>query len=90
LATATVQSRKNTGAGFYTNFDVSRIGQAPLTGERLRSGGWARVDGLKNQFGFILWLKDGYAGCLEGFTVDDSTVGLDLAALIFEIEPISN
>ena len=35
--------------------------------------------------GFILWIKDGYADCLEGFTVDDSTVGLDLATMNFTL-----
>jgi len=40
--------------------------------------------------GFILWLKDGYADCLEGFTVVDSTVGIDLTTLSFEIMLPSN
>jgi len=53
----------------------------------MRSGGWARIDGFKQPFGFILWLEDGYADCLEGFTIEDSTVGLDLAALTFEFKP---
>ena len=42
--------------------------------------------------GFVLWLQDGYADCLEGFTVDDSTVGIDFTALTFDlqIEPNTN
>ena len=39
--------------------------------------------------GFILWVKDGYADCLEGFTVDDSTVGLDLATMNFTLPFVS-
>src|ERR1700761_5855250 len=75
LATAKVTERENSGAGFFTNFDVSHDVE-PLPGDRLRSGGWAKVDGFKQPVGFILWLKDGRAACLEGFTIDDSTVGV--------------
>ncbi len=28
--------------------------------------------------GFMLWLDEGYADCLEGHTYDESTVGLNL------------
>ena len=91
FAAATVRSRENTGVGFYTGFDVVRASLAPLTGERMRHGGWAKIDGLENAMEFILWLKDGYVDCLEGATVVDSTVGMDFAALTFEmIEPSSN
>jgi hypothetical protein len=86
LATAKVTERENSGAGFFTSFEVSHDGAA-LAGDRMRSGGWARIDGFKQPFGFILWLEDGYADCLEGFTIEDSTVGLDLAALTFEFKP---
>ena len=88
LATATVTKRENSGAGFFTSFEVSHNG-APLAGDRMRSGGWARIDGFKQPVGFILWLEDGYADCLEGFTIDDSTVGVDLTTLAFEFDPPS-
>jgi hypothetical protein len=35
--------------------------------------------------GFILWLKDGYAHCLEGYAYADSTVGIDLEKITFEL-----
>jgi hypothetical protein len=35
--------------------------------------------------GFILWLKDGYAHCLEGYGYADSTVGIDLEKITFEL-----
>jgi hypothetical protein len=35
LATAQVQSRENTGAGFYTRFEVTRGN--PLSGDRMRA-----------------------------------------------------
>jgi hypothetical protein len=85
LTTAKVRSRENTGVGFYTRIDVERESSAALEGEGMRSGGWVHIDGLDNLMGFILWLRDGYADCLEGFTVTDSTVGLDLAAISFAL-----
>jgi hypothetical protein len=87
LMTAKVRSRENTGAGFYTSFDVDRSRLTPLTGEGLRVGGWATVSGLENPMGFILWLKGGYADCLEGFTTVDSTVDINLTAVVFEVIP---
>ena len=83
LATAVVRNRENTGVGFYTHFDVARASCVPLEGQRMRCGGWVQIRGLNNGMGIILWLVDGYAHCLEGFTVADATVGLDLATLEF-------
>jgi len=68
LAAATLLSRKNTGAGFYTDLFVERVPSAILMGQRLRNGPEAQIDGLEHGMGFILWLNDGYAGCLEGYT----------------------
>jgi hypothetical protein len=87
LDTASVSSRENTGHGFFTNFTVSRKTSA-LEGERLRSGGEALVQGIEYPLEFILWLSDGYANCLEGYSVGgDDTVGLDLASVSFENRP---
>jgi hypothetical protein len=52
LATAQVRSRKNTGAGFYTRFEVTR--ENPLSGDRMRAAGWTQIDGLVHRMGFIL------------------------------------
>ena len=85
LATAVVRSRENTGVGFYTYFDVARASTVPLKGQRMRSGGWVPIRGLNNGMGLILWLVDGYAHCLEGYTAGDATVGLDLTTLEFTL-----
>jgi hypothetical protein len=79
LSTATVLSRENTGAGFYTHFVVERASSDAIGGERLRSGPEARVDGLQHGMGFILWLKEGYADHLEGYCYGEST-----ARIVFE------
>ncbi len=85
LSTATLLSRENTGAGFYTRFAVERASIAALTGERLRAGPETKIDGLRHGMGFILWLKEGYADCLEGYSYAESTTGIILGAVGFEI-----
>lgn len=86
LLTAVVRSRENSGAGFFTTFDVEHDSSVTVEGERLRNGPEAKIDGLQHGMGFILWLKQGYAECLEGYTYADSTVGIDLEQIMFEIE----
>jgi hypothetical protein len=85
LSTATVLSRENTGAGFYTYFTVERSSSPAIGGERLRSGPAARVVGLEHGMGFILWLKEGYADCLEGYCYGESTTGIAFDQVGFEI-----
>lgn len=88
LSTASVISRENTGAGFYTHFAVERLSSAVIGGGRLRNGPAARIDGLQHGMGFILWLKDGYVDQLEGFCYDESTVGLDFERTGFQVTKI--
>jgi hypothetical protein len=88
LASAKVVSRENTGAGFYTYFEVQRppnivIGNAKE--KDLRHGPQATIKGIVHGMGFILWLKQGFIDCLEGYTYDDDTTALDLINLEFEI-----
>jgi hypothetical protein len=85
LLTATLRSRENTGAGFYTRFAVERSSSAALAGERSRVGPETKIDGLQHGMGFILWLKEGYADCLEGYSYGESTGGITLEAINFEI-----
>jgi hypothetical protein len=86
LATATFLSRTNTGVGFYTDFSVERIPSAILRGERMRHSPNARIDGLVRGMGFILWLNEGYANCLEGYTYDESTAEIALDRTGFTID----
>jgi hypothetical protein len=85
LSTATLLSRENTGAGFYTRFKVERGPSRAIKGERSRAGPGTKIDGLEHGMGFILWLKEGYADCLEGYSYAESTTGLALEAVGFEI-----
>src|SRR5258707_13641441 len=85
LSTATLLSRENTGAGFYTRFAVEPASIAALTCERLRAGPETKIDGLRHAMGFIPWLKEGYAHCLEGNSCAESTKGLILGAVVFDV-----
>jgi hypothetical protein len=85
LATSTILDRRNTGAGFFTDFVVQQASSAAIGGERLRAGPTAQIDGLEHGMGFILWLKDGYANCLEGYSYEESTVEIAFERVSFEI-----
>jgi hypothetical protein len=86
LSTATIRRRENTGAGFFTDFEVQRDATAPVGGRRLREGPEARIEGLKYGMGFILWLKEGYANSLEGYAYGpERTDGIALEATSFQI-----
>jgi hypothetical protein len=88
LSTATLRSRENTGAGFFTYLDVKRVGISPIGGPRLRDGPNAKVEGLQHGMGFILWFKEGYADCLEGYAYAGSTTKVDWRSVTFELDPV--
>jgi hypothetical protein len=88
VAIARIRSRKNTGSGFFTYFDIDRT--APPIGEGkprdMRDGPFASVQGAAHGMGFILWLRDGFADCLEGYCYGvDDTKAWDLENLSFEL-----
>lgn len=81
LATATLKTRENTGVGFFTYFDVQKIGITPIGRRRLRDGPNAKIKGLQRGMGFILWFKEGYAYA-------DSTTEVDWQSVSFELDPV--
>jgi hypothetical protein len=86
LSTAVFDRRENTGCGFFTYFAVDQSSTPPISGSRLRDGPYAQVEGVEHGFGFILWLKEGYANCLEGYNWGSGvTIGLDLGAVNFKL-----
>jgi hypothetical protein len=90
LKTAKVRSRENTGGGFFTHFEVDRRTKA-IGGARLRNGPLAKIEGLEGAWmGFILWLQNGLADCLEGYAYEGTTAALNLEAVGFEILTLPN
>jgi hypothetical protein len=82
---AEVLDRENTGVGFFTRIgvraDVPRVASPSPLGREVG----AKVEGLDHGMGFILFMEDGRIRTLEGFTYTDSTTGLDLEHLNFEV-----
>lgn len=81
-----VERRENTGAGFYTYFKQKSKSAQQIHADTRHCYVTAEIDGLENALGFILWTKDGYIDCLEGYTMTlNSTVGVNLTELDFEL-----
>jgi hypothetical protein len=53
-----------------------------------RDGPNAKIKGLQHGMGFILWFKEGYAHCLEGYAHADSTTKLDWQSVSFELDSV--
>jgi len=87
LATATVIRRENSGAGFFTHLAVDRSTAAMRSDERVLGNVAATVEGFEQPILLLLFIKNGYADVIEGATVGDSTVGIDLLTLRFKIHP---
>ena len=76
LSNATVKSRTNSGAGFYTVFEVSS--GPPIEGLQSPIGDvGAAVEGIPYGMGFLIWLDDGRLNKLEGYAYGDDTLGVD-------------
>jgi hypothetical protein len=73
VACCTVSKREYTGVGFFTYLrvpdDVPRVSgvkdRFPLGDIR------AEIVGLEHGAGFLLWVENGCATCLEGYTYDE-------------------
>jgi hypothetical protein len=75
------------GAGFYIRFSVDHGSNAAVRGPQRKDGPVAKIDGLKRGMGFILWLKEGYASCLEGFGYGENISSLNSETVDFEVDP---
>ncbi|MGB8841326.1 MAG: hypothetical protein WCC64_09640 [Aliidongia sp.] len=82
---ANVVSRENTGARFYTRFIVDRTAVPAVSCDRVIGQVWADIDGFNSPMTFLLFTTEGYANCLEGAAIDDSTTGIDFSAIKFKL-----
>jgi hypothetical protein len=88
LAIAKVRSRENTGAGFFTNFELEDKTALTIGGQRLRNGPNVKIHGLEHGMGFILWLEGGYINSLEGYCYGpESTQQIVFSTVQFEVLP---
>jgi hypothetical protein len=79
-----VTDRSNTGAGFYTTFEVDQ--SCPVVAATSPIGNvTARVQGVDHGMGFILWLQNGRLSKLEGYSFEEDTARIDLGAVDFDL-----
>jgi hypothetical protein len=87
LSQAAVTERENTGGGFFTTLSVPEDAPRAEGPRVLGYATTARVEGLTEGLGFVLFLKEGRLHLLEGYAMaPESTAALDLEALAFTIE----
>jgi hypothetical protein len=91
IAVSSVLRRENTGAGFYTDFTGLSGLARKVHADTKAADVTAKIGNLENALGFILWMEGGHMNCLEGYTLAlDSTVGMDLQTVSFELSSPSN
>jgi hypothetical protein len=69
-ASAIVKERYNSGAGYFTYLDVDRSAE-PVPTKGPIGNVTADLAGLPAPVGFLLFLADGYAECLECYSCSD-------------------
>lgn len=88
LAAATIVSRENTGHGFFTRFTIDRDTAKPVACERVIGNLLAKVEGMEDLMGFLLFFEEGFACMLEGAGFGDDVSDIDFArAGISPLEP---
>jgi len=70
----TVKDREWTGVGFYTSLHVlDGAAAAPeLARTHVGAGVHAEIPGVEHGAGFVLWIRDGFLDCLEGYCYDET------------------
>lgn len=67
---STIKSIEDTGAGFYVNFEVRDISlklQSPK--DNISFGDvYGMYDGIFGAVGFVLFIRNGFISCLEGYS----------------------
>lgn len=71
---ATIEERKQTGAGFSIKFKLPKDAvRAPMQDGRFHIGDVeATISGLKNGAGFVLFISDGKIDMLEGYSYEEN------------------
>jgi hypothetical protein len=67
-----VISRKFTGAGFVTTFEIATTAPQPRQMTSKLGDVSAEIEGLQHGAGFLLSVENGYLHSLEGFTYDEA------------------
>ena len=82
---ARVIGRRNSGAGFFTDFEIEPHKAAPVTVPRVIGNVWADIDGFTSPMTFLVFTANGYAKTLEGATCGDATENVDFSQVKFRL-----
>jgi hypothetical protein len=85
LSAATVTERENSGAGFFTTINVAEHAPRVRNKKVLGYETHAHVEGMEYGLGFVLFMREGALGLLEGYALAGSTSSLNLTDLRFEV-----
>ncbi|OAN54725.1 hypothetical protein [Sphingobium sp. TCM1] len=90
LQSVMVESRENTGGGFFTTLSVSAQAPAAIVASPLGLNVYASVDGMEHGIGLLLFFEHGRMSLLEGYSVggeDTSTIEFERTAFAITDEP---
>lgn len=85
LAYAKILQRRNTGGGFWAEFEIPSERVLQFDGAPVIHGVACRIEGLKNPMVFILFTANGYLDFLEGAAVSESTTEVNFDDPKFEL-----
>jgi hypothetical protein len=80
---AAVSRRENTGAGFYTYFELLDFHE--VITNRIISDVYGKIDKLINPMIFVLFTESGHIKMLEGAATAENTTSIDFSKVSFEI-----
>ena len=72
LRESTMTARRDTGAGFFTDFSVpDQVPRAPAKDSFVLGDVVGEIDGLENGAGFLLFIRNGKIAFLDGFSYNE-------------------
>jgi hypothetical protein len=85
-----VESRKFTGAGFYTHFKLKKCVNAVTEGKSFQIGDVdASLKEILEAFGFILFIEKGYLSVLEGYTLSSDCWPDDYSGVLLKYDGLN-
>mgnify|MGYP001438246314 CR=1 FL=1 len=86
LQSIVVESRENSGGGFFTTISVSLQAPAAIVSSPLGLNVYASVDGMEHGLGMLLFFEHGRISLLEGYSVGgEDTTEIEFEQVAFEL-----
>jgi hypothetical protein len=90
LESVVVESRENTGGGFFSTISVSSLVPSVVVSSPLGVEVYASIEGMEYGLGLLLFFEQGRMNLLEGYTVgceDTSTIDFEHIAFRITTKP---